>query len=86
MKLMVLNENINEFDKMEERIIKKTKKKLHTFRQYLKRLVYLIDAKLFETTYKEEYERQNILIDKQSAKIIKLKKELKKYEKEDLGA
>lgn len=86
MKLMVLNENINEFDKMEERIIKKTKKKLHTFRQYLKRLVYLIDAKLFETTYKEEYERQNILIDKQSAKIIKLKKELKKYEEEDLGA
>lgn len=80
---MVLNENINEFDKMEERIIKKTKKKLHTFYQYLKRLVYLIDAKLFETTYKEEYEKQNILIDKQSAKITKLKKELKKYEEEE---
>lgn len=85
MKLMVLNEDIHEFDKMEERIIKKTKKQLHTFFQYLKKLAYLIDAKLFETTYKEEYEKQNILIDKQNAKIIKLKKELKKYEKEDLG-
>ena len=83
--IMILNDNINEFDKTEERIDRTMKRKRRTLKQYIQRIFYLIDSKLFETTYKDEYEKQNVIIDKQTLKITKLERELKKYEREKMG-
>lgn len=88
----VLNEDINQFDYLE----KKTRKKLHSVKKWSKRIIHRLDAKLFETTYKDEYEKQNIQIDKMSKRITsleknnktlmrktkRLEKRLEKYEKE----
>lgn len=82
---MILNDDINEFDETERRINKTMKRKRHTLKQYIQRIFYLIDSKLFETTYKDEYEKQNVIIDKQTLKITKLERELKKYEREKMG-
>ena len=82
---MVLNKNIHKFDRMEERIQKKQMSKRHSFKERIKRINYLIDAKLFEDTYKDEYQRQNVLIERQNLRIINLERKLKKYEKEQVG-
>ena len=90
---VVLNKNINQFDKMEERIGKKT----HSYKEWIKRIVKHYEDKWFEPTYKEEYEKQNLQIDKMSKrittlqrnntkllkKIKRLEKRLKNYEKEN---
>lgn len=83
--IMILNDDINEFDETERRINRTMKRKHHTLKQYIQRIFYLIDSKLFETTYKDEYEKQNVIIDKQTLKITKLERELKKYEREKMG-
>lgn len=82
---MILNENIHRFDKLEERLQKKDMKKKHGFIERIKRIFYLIDAKLFEDTYKDEYQKQNLLIEYQNLRIIKLERKLKRYEKEQMG-
>ena len=60
---MVLNNDLHEFDDVEKN------KKLHTFKEYIKRIPFLIDAALFRKTYKDEY----ILATKE---IISLKRQL----------
>lgn len=67
---MILNKNINEFDSLEIHV----KQKLHTFREFIKRKIYLIDARVFERTYKEEWEENNILLDKMKIDNQKLKR------------
>ena len=70
----VLNENINEFDNREKRI-GRIKKRTHSLKKWIKRIFYVMDAKLFETTYKDEYQKQNVLIDKQTLRLSKLQKD-----------
>lgn len=60
---MVLNNDLHEFDDVEKN------EKLHTFKEYIKRIPFLIDTALFRKTYKDEY----ILATKE---IISLKRQL----------
>lgn len=63
---MILNKDIHEFDDLEE----KEEKKLHSVWEWIKRIPYVLDAMLFEKTYKDEYERA-------LKEILSLKKQLK---------
>ena len=64
---MILNENINEFYKMEKR-------EKHSIKDYLKRIMLIIDEKLFEKTYREEYEQANKEIAILQAQVIVLQR------------
>jgi len=72
---MILNENINEFDKMEKR-------EKHSIIDYLKRIMLIIDEKLFEKTYREEYEQANKEIAILQAQVIVLQRNIKHIYKE----
>lgn len=71
--MAVLNENIYEFDDMEKKKIKK-----HSLKDYLKRIVLIIDEKLFEKTYQEELEIANKEIIKLQSKLIVVERNLKR--------
>ncbi len=50
-------------------------KKRYNFKKRWKRIWYLIDAKLFERTYREEWEEQNRQLDIQKLRITQLEKQ-----------
>lgn len=70
--MAVLNENIYEFDDMEKKKIKK-----YSLKDYLKRIILIIDEKLFERTYREEYEKANKEIAMLQSRVILLQRNLK---------
>ena len=73
----VLNDNINEFDGVETPKLKK-----HSIKECLQRIILIIDEKLFEKTYQEEYERQNKEIAMLQSKLIVVERNLKSVYKE----
>ena len=74
---MILNENINEFDNSEKQTIKK-----HSIKDYFKRIMLIIDEKLFERTYQEENEKLNKEIVMLQSKLIVTQRNLKQVYKE----
>ena len=50
-------------------------KKRYNFKKRIKRIWFLIDAKLFENTYRDEWEQQNRQLDIQKLRINRLEKE-----------
>lgn len=75
--MLVLNENIHEFDKKENK-----KRKLHNVFEWIWREIYLIDERLFEKSYKEELEESNILISKLTSDLLKKENKIKKLQRE----
>lgn len=74
---MILNENINEFDNVEKHNVQK-----HSIKDYFKRIILIIDEKLFEKTYREEYEQANKEIAMLQAQVIVLQRNVKHIYKE----
>lgn len=74
---MILNENINEFDNVK---IQKVQK--HSIKDYFKRIILIIDEKLFERTYQEENEKLNKEIVMLQSKLIVAQRNLKQVYKE----
>lgn len=74
---MILNENINEFDN-----VKKQGAQKHSIKDYFKRIILIIDEKLFERTYQEEYEQANKEIAMLQSQVTVLQRNLKKVYKE----
>lgn len=72
--MIILNKNIHEFDKLE----REAKQKLHSFVEWVRRTIYLIDADLFETRYKDEWEKTNIENDKLYQKVGVLERKNKR--------
>lgn len=71
---MILNKDIHEFDDLEIQV--KTQK--HSIKDYIKRILFVIDAKLFEKTYKDEFEKQNKELDLLESRVIVLQRDVKK--------
>lgn len=74
---MILNENINEFDNVKKQGVQK-----HSIKDYFKRIILIIDEKLFERTYQEEYEQANKEIAMLQSQVTVLQRNLKKVYKE----
>lgn len=74
---MILNENINEFDNVEKHEVQK-----HSIKDYFKRIILIIDEKLFERTYQEENEKLNKEIVMLQSKLIVAQRNLKQVYKE----
>ena len=53
------------------------KKEKHSLKDYLKRIMFIIDEKLFEKTYREEYEQANKEISMLQAQVIVLQRNVK---------
>ena len=53
------------------------KKKRHNIFQWIGRGLDLIEQQLYETTYKEQYEIQNVQLDKQALHITVLRRQKK---------
>lgn len=69
---MILNENINEFDNVKIQEVQK-----HSIKDYFKRIILIIDEKLFERTYQEENEALNKEIVMLQSKLIVAQRNLK---------
>ena len=74
---MILNENINEFDNVKMPEVQK-----HSIKDYFKRIILIIDEKLFERTYQEENEKLNKEIIMLQSKLIVAQRNLKQVYKE----
>jgi|GEM_PF-6077835 len=74
---MILNENINEFDNVKMQKVEK-----HSIKDYFKRIILIIDEKLFERTYQEENEKLNKEIIMLRSKLIVAQRNLKQVYKE----
>lgn len=69
---MILNDDIHKYDNLEN-------VKLHPFKEWLKRPFIWLDYLLFEPTYKELWQKQNMEIDRLRTRIIIMQRNEKKY-------